>query len=360
MANPPDPTKCTVSLSASTVNIGSAVTITLQARDSSDNFISTGGALVGFSASGGTSRGMFSATVDHGNGTYTATYTGVASGTAQTIFATINRSAVTTPMPTIVVSSAYTTPDILNNASFEPTDGDGTATKTGQWDGFTDWANSTPTAALDPTMAAPGGGTQSVKYAWTPNPGTDAGSHFIYHYAAQDRVWVRFYFRVTNHISSTWKWARIGDQSFKNFGGLWLERDGTGTGIIGWGWDAEDGSIVTTIGLTEAQVIDGNWHSLEFDFWRNGDPSGWPSAAFWFDGRPQYAELNGHGKITYWGAGNNSYWDAAGRLQAGVRSSSSRKLGYQTFMSTLNAGNTTSGQCNIDLVSISSLGRIGP
>jgi hypothetical protein len=294
-----------------------------------------------------------SVTTDHGNGTYTAAYTGTAVGTAQTIGATLNGAAVTTSMPTVTVTApgTFATPDRLNNASFE----------TG-FDGFTNYSMATPDASVRASDYAYAG-TYSLKYAWSPNGSSDVGTALAYNFGSYDRIWVRYYFRVTNHINSTWKWARLKDAAgFNNFGGVWFEQDGGGfgNGVIDWGWDLEDGSILTTIGLTEAQVIDGNWHSLEFDFWRNGDPSGWPSVAFWFDGRPQYAELNGSTTIKYRTAGNNSYWDAAGRLQAGERSTSSLKLGYQTFMATLNAGNTTSGQSNIDRVAISSLGRIGP
>lgn len=58
-----------------------------------------------FTASGGTSTGTISATTDQGDGTYTALYTGTAAGTAQTIAATINGEAVTTPMPTVTVTT---------------------------------------------------------------------------------------------------------------------------------------------------------------------------------------------------------------------------------------------------------------
>jgi hypothetical protein len=107
----PDPTKCTMSTSAASVTVGGTATLTLQAKDSSGNNLTAGGATVVFSASGGTSTGTVSATTDHANGTYTAVYTATGAGTAQTIGATINGSAVTTTAPTVTVTAAAQTPD---------------------------------------------------------------------------------------------------------------------------------------------------------------------------------------------------------------------------------------------------------
>jgi len=93
-----------VSVSAGTVVSGSAVTLTLQAKDAAGNNITSGGATVVFAASGGTSTGTVGATTDHGDGTYTATFTGVLAGTATTIGATIGGTAVTTTLPTVQVT----------------------------------------------------------------------------------------------------------------------------------------------------------------------------------------------------------------------------------------------------------------
>ena len=248
--------------------------------------------------------------------------------------------------------ATFFTPNLLNNASFET-----------DWNGFLDYGSGPPSNGVIRSTAFAYAGIYSAEFAWTANNPTDGGCQMEYNFGAYDRIWLRFYFRVTNKITTTWKWARFGDQSDLNFGGLWFEKDGGGTsgnGMIDWGWDAsENSAIITTIGLTEAQVVDSAWHSIEYEYWRNGDPSGWPSAAFWFDGNPQYAELNGHSTVKYYGAGNVSYWDAAGRLQAGERGSSTLKPRFLRFMGTLNQDNTTSGQCNIDRVAISTLGRIG-
>jgi hypothetical protein len=101
-----DRTKSTVSLSASSAPPGgSAVTVTLRAKDAAGNNLTTGGATVAFSHSGGTSVITIGATTDVGNGTYTAPITPVTEGTATTLSATINGQAVTTTMPTFTVST---------------------------------------------------------------------------------------------------------------------------------------------------------------------------------------------------------------------------------------------------------------
>jgi hypothetical protein len=151
------------------------------------------------------------------------------------------------------------------------------------------------------------------------------------------------------------KFVRFYDTQFNTpLGGFFL---GSGSNIVTFGTDRENGSITTSIGLTESQVIDGRWHTLEIEYWRNGDPSGYPSAAFYFDGN-QVSQPDGTSKIQYAGSGNSSYWKG-GRLYTGTRSSSV-KMGYIEWLATLNGGNTTTGQVNLDHVSISTKGPIGP
>lgn len=243
----------------------------------------------------------------------------------------------------------FETPDILDNASFET-----------DWSGFTNWSMSgTPTGVNRATDYA-FSGTYSARRQWTPNPSGDLGSQFASSLGSVDRVWVRFYFRLTAPLTTIMKFTRFYNGTFSNpLGGFFIQ---SGNAIIGAGWDAEDGSIVTSIGLSQAQVIDGKWHSLEIDYWRNGDPSGYPSMAFWFDGNPQ--SLPDGTKVQYdcstsgGGTCNHSYW-SGGRLNAGERASSG-KINVMEWVATLNAGNTTTGQVNLDRVSISSVGRIGP
>src|SRR5262249_21380123 len=85
---------------------GSTATLTLQARDGAGNNLTAGGATVVFSTSGpGTSTGTIGATSDHGDGTYTATFTGVLAGNAKTISATIGGNRGASTLPTITVTS---------------------------------------------------------------------------------------------------------------------------------------------------------------------------------------------------------------------------------------------------------------
>ena len=97
------PATSVVSVSLDTIASGGVVILRLQAKDASGNNLTGGGATVVFSRSGGTSTGAIGATADSGNGVYTATFTGAVAGTATTIGATINGTAVSTAAPTIVV-----------------------------------------------------------------------------------------------------------------------------------------------------------------------------------------------------------------------------------------------------------------
>jgi DNA-binding beta-propeller fold protein YncE len=92
-----------MTVATGSVTSGSGVVLTLRGKDASGNDVTGGGATVVFSATGGTSTGSIGATSDNGDGTYTATFTGMLAGTVTTIGATINGQAVTTPLPTISV-----------------------------------------------------------------------------------------------------------------------------------------------------------------------------------------------------------------------------------------------------------------
>jgi len=87
--NVPNVAHSNLTISASPVVSGQSVTLTATVKDLNDNTISSG-VVVGFTASGGTSTGVISSVTNVGNGVYTATYTGVKAGTAQTINLTIN------------------------------------------------------------------------------------------------------------------------------------------------------------------------------------------------------------------------------------------------------------------------------
>ena len=92
-----------VSLVADSIASGAAATLTLTGRDQYANALTTGGATVAFTVSGGTSTGALSAVTDHGNGTYTATFTGALAGTPDTVHATIAAVPVTSALPTLKV-----------------------------------------------------------------------------------------------------------------------------------------------------------------------------------------------------------------------------------------------------------------
>ncbi len=92
-----------ITLAADSVLSGTAGTITLHGRDQYGNALSTGGSLVAFAVSGGSSTGSLSAVTDHGDGTYTATFTGTLVGTSDTVHATIGGTPVTSPLPLLRV-----------------------------------------------------------------------------------------------------------------------------------------------------------------------------------------------------------------------------------------------------------------
>lgn len=228
--------------------------------------------------------------------------------------------------------NTFVTPDILTNASFET-----------DWNGFKDFGSADPKTVTRANDFAHTG-SFSARFIWTPAAG-DTGAEMAFAFQGKDRVWVRFWFRLTSQVSTIWKFCRNREPGFGDLvGGLFVEAN---TKIISWGFDAELSAQTVGIGLTQAQVLDGNWHSIEYDYWRNGDPSGFPTVGFWFDGQP----------VSGTGAPSPGSWQN-GRLVAGQRSSNVR-VGMIQMMGTLNGGNNTSGQCNIDDVAISGAGRIG-
>ncbi|NDF15677.1 hypothetical protein EB061_10200, partial [bacterium] len=85
-----------LSVSSSTVASGSSVTLTLRTYDVSGSAFTTGGLDVSFySVGGGSSTGTFGPVTDLGDGTYSATWTGVLSGTAATLGAQISGNPLT-------------------------------------------------------------------------------------------------------------------------------------------------------------------------------------------------------------------------------------------------------------------------
>ena len=84
---------------------GTGETVTLTVRDAAGNQEPNGGGLsVAFNLGAGASTGSFTAATDQGNGTFTATFTGILAGSATPILATINAAQVASIPPTIAVT----------------------------------------------------------------------------------------------------------------------------------------------------------------------------------------------------------------------------------------------------------------
>ena len=109
----------TLALSSATDVSGAPITATLTVMDNAGDPINSGGMTVVFSNSGGTSTGTWSATIDHGDGTYSATFTGVTAGTATAVSASIMGHAITSAHPAETVTAgaihllAFTTPETV-------------------------------------------------------------------------------------------------------------------------------------------------------------------------------------------------------------------------------------------------------
>lgn len=163
-----------VTVSSGSVASGAPVTVTLQARDAAGNNLSSGGATVVFSATGGTSTGTIGATTDNGDGTYTAAFTGVLAGTATTIGATINGSAVTSTLPTVTVlpgAASLATSVVTVSSGTVASGAQATLTLVAK-----DSAGNTLTAGgLTVDFTASGGGGVSTGTI-TPSPATDNGN----------------------------------------------------------------------------------------------------------------------------------------------------------------------------------------
>lgn len=110
-----------LTLSANTVKSSSAITLTAVIRDSQNNPI-TNQFIISFDAVGGSSTGNISAVNNLGGGTFTATYTGVNAGSAQTIRVFADGSQISgltgpvtvTPGAVLAANSTFT---IANGAS---------------------------------------------------------------------------------------------------------------------------------------------------------------------------------------------------------------------------------------------------
>ena len=95
------PATSVVEAAATSVPVCAGVTVTLRARDAAGNAVTTGGRQVLFTMSGGS--GSLGPSFDHGDGTYTATFTATVQGSV-TIGATLDGAPVTSALPTIQVT----------------------------------------------------------------------------------------------------------------------------------------------------------------------------------------------------------------------------------------------------------------
>ena len=95
--------------SPSTVASGSAITVTLTAKDAYGNLNPTGVTAETFTSSSSAGSGSLGSITDAGSGVYTASFTGAVAGSV-TLGATINTGAVTsTPSPSTITVTASST-----------------------------------------------------------------------------------------------------------------------------------------------------------------------------------------------------------------------------------------------------------
>lgn len=284
-------------------------------------------------------------------GTYQVTYTPPANHTVNggvTNPATASVTSSTTTTVTFAVTftnPGFPTPDIRNNVSFEA-----------GFDGFVNGSFQPPTGVSRDQVHA-NIGSFAVRKALPVTSGSDVGGSFFFPFYAGapfmpvaaltlDRAWGRFYFYFDAAMNGILKFQIWEAPSFSSqFGGFYCEG-----GSIGWAFIQEWNSQIHR--FTNIGPLVNGWHYLECDYWRNGDPSGFPSVGIWLDGNQI---TSGQGNPPSPGA-----W-TGGRLNAGQRGSSG-KLGSFNLIGVLNGtpNNTVAGNVWVDRVSISSLGRIGP
>lgn len=105
------PTQSIIALSADSVQSGAPVTVTLQLKESNGTNLALGGQAVIFSLKGsGTSTGTFASTVDHGDGTYSALFTGITVGTPTQVSVTINGTTLVSTLPEVKVIPGSVSP----------------------------------------------------------------------------------------------------------------------------------------------------------------------------------------------------------------------------------------------------------
>lgn len=106
---PPSPGKSDVTVAGTGVAVGKTALVTLTAKDAAGSPVARTGGKVVFTTAGGTSVVTFGAVTDKGDGTYTATATGVTEGTKLNVSATLDGAPLTTTPASLRVVNPVTT-----------------------------------------------------------------------------------------------------------------------------------------------------------------------------------------------------------------------------------------------------------
>lgn len=241
-------------------------------------------------------------------------------------------------------AGGFLTPDIVNGHSFES-----------DFQGWNDGGSQSPvgiTRDASRPAGLTGGGSIALKKSL---PTSSSNSQCFYLWSSLgfptlDRVYVKFHYYLDTPLDQAGiKFTRYKDSALSvGFSGLGID-----VGFIGFRvgpeWDAASPNVVNLIDTTT--ILNG-WHSIEVDYWRNGDVANggndYPSLAFWSDGVQITSALTALPSGASW---------INGRLNVGSRASSA-KIGNVEILGLLNAGNLAAGSIWADLVSISTQ-RIG-
>lgn len=162
----PDPVASTLSVSAATVVSNASVTLTATLKDANNNPLSSG-LTVTFAAQGGTSTGNISGVTNAGGGVYTATYTGITSGTAQTINVLVGGAPLGPTVQVTVLPAPYS----LTNSSFTTSNGTVTSGTSATLTARLVDVNNNPIAASSFVTFALSGGTSTGNLSAVVNQG---------------------------------------------------------------------------------------------------------------------------------------------------------------------------------------------
>lgn len=257
--------------------------------------------------------------------------------------------------------AVFPVPDILNRASFElgifpayTTPGDSSAGGYGFGDNI---YGATPNAGnatrFGRVTDQAHDGAYSIVYGFSPQgPGVERFSNFAWtHPQPLDRFQSAFWcIQLGQTVGVALKFMRWAGPGWANYrGGVYQ----TAAGLV-WDFDAEDGAQQQIVWPSKATQFAGGWHHYEYDYWRNGHPSGYPAVRTYFDGVLQgfASQAPAGGSTAYW----DDYWRVAGSRAAGAGNATG--LRYCEIMGTTNEQQNT-GEIYIDELSFGTLGRIG-